>query len=67
MNRLPVLFRDEPVVPREFTSVSAGLPPIQRRRPHRRRRLDLFTQLLNGPFLAAFDAGICEAEVADAR
>lgn len=67
MNRMPVLFRDEPFIPREFTAVAAGLPPIHRRRPYRRRRPDIFTQLLNGPFLAAFDAGVYEMEVGDAR
>jgi hypothetical protein len=59
---MPVLFREEAIVPREFTVVAAGLPPIHRRRPHRHRRLDIFTQLLGGPFLAAFDAGIYDDE-----
>jgi hypothetical protein len=54
---LPVLFREEPYVPREHTAAGVHLPP---RRPHRKRRLDLFAQLLAGPFLAAFDAGIGE-------
>jgi hypothetical protein len=49
---MPVLFREEPCVPREHTIAGVRLAP---RRP---RRFDLFAQLLAGPFLAAFDAGI---------
>jgi hypothetical protein len=49
---VPVLFREEPVVPREFTAV--GMPVGPQRRPALRgRRWDLFAQLANGPYLRA--------------
>jgi len=52
---IPVLFREDPVVPIDNTSAGIG---IQRRRPQRPRRLDLFCQLVDGSCLAAFDAGL---------
>lgn len=54
--KLPVLFRNDDVVPAEFTAIGSG---IRRRRP---RRLDIYRQLIDGPHLAAFDAGIYEHE-----
>jgi len=57
---LPVLFRVPRVAPIDHTTVGPG---IRHRRPLRHRRLDLFRQLLGGPFLAAFDAGIYDMEM----
>lgn len=49
---MPVLFREEPIVPREFTAV--GIPVGLHRMPGpRARRWDLFAQLANGPHLRA--------------
>jgi len=52
---IPVLFRQDRAAAVGHTSVGIG---IRRRRPLRHRRLDLFVQLLRGPFLAGFDAGL---------
>jgi hypothetical protein len=55
--QLPVLFRDEPVVPCEHTAVGIGM---QRRAPGRRRHPAILAQLIAGPCLAAFDLGIVD-------
>lgn len=50
----PVLFRADDIVPTDWTTVGTG---IRRRRP---RNIRVYLQLLAGPFLAAFDAGMCD-------
>lgn len=55
-----ILFRRERIAPADYTVPGVG---IRRRRPLRHRRPDLLCQLLEGPFLAAFDAGIYDFEV----
>lgn len=52
---IPVLFRADAPAPLDYTAPGVG---IRRRRPLRHRRPDLLAQLLRGPFLAAFDAGL---------
>ncbi len=53
---IPVLFRSDDIVPREFTAAGPGIPI---RFPGRSvRQTMILIQLLGGPFLAAFDAGI---------
>jgi hypothetical protein len=49
------VFRQLDIEPAEFTAAGVGIPT---RAPCRPRRIDLLAQLLGGPFLAAFNAGL---------
>lgn len=55
MDPMPQLFRAEDCVPINHTRIGIG---GQRRRP---RNIKVYDQLIAGPFLAAFDAGLYEA------
>lgn len=55
MTALPQLHGQDGAAGRNHTRVGVG---SRARRP---RRIDLYLQLLAGPFLAAFDAGLYEA------
>jgi hypothetical protein len=56
MAAVPVLFRRDDIVSREFTAPGPGIPL---RFPGRSvRQTMILVQLLGGPFLAAFEAGL---------
>lgn len=57
MDRLPTLFRHDAVVPIDHTRVGVG---PRARRP---RNMRVYLQLMDGPFLAAFDAGMHEERI----